>query len=79
MHNARDMSRIKTLGESLLKVKGVNLQRQKYTRLSDDESKDEGLNNELKAWKLASGSKARAGHMQMQLHLEQQGEANKQL
>ena len=56
MHNARNMSRIKTLGECLLKVKGVKLQRQKDTRMSDDERKDEGLYNELKAWKLASGS-----------------------
>ena len=42
MHNARNMSKIKTLGEHLLKVKGVKLQRQNDTRLSDDESKDEG-------------------------------------
>ena len=27
MHNARNMSRIKTLGEHLLKLKGVKLQR----------------------------------------------------
>ena len=56
MHNARNMSKIKTLGECLLKEKGVKLQRKKYTRLSDDERKDEGLYNELKAWKLTSGS-----------------------
>ena len=56
MHNARNMSRIKTLGEHLLKVKGVKLQRKNDTRLSDDENKDEGLYNELKAWKLASSS-----------------------
>ena len=56
MHNARNMSRIKTLGERLLKVKGVNLQRQKDTRLSDDENKDGGLYNVLKAWNPASGS-----------------------
>ena len=56
MHNARNMSRIKTLGERLLKVKGVKLQRKIDTRLSDDENKDEGLYNELKAWKPASGS-----------------------
>ena len=56
MHNARNMSKVKTLGEHLLKVKGVNLQRQNDTRLSDDESKDEGLYNELKTWKTASGS-----------------------
>ena len=61
------MRRIKTLKESLLKVKGVKLQRKNDTRLSDDENKDEGLYNELKAWKSASGSKARAGYMQMQL------------
>ena len=50
------MSRIKTLEERLLKVKGVNLQRQNDTRLSNDENKDEGLYNELKAWKLELGS-----------------------
>ena len=79
MQNARKVSKIRTLGERLLKVKGVKLQRQNDTRLSDDENKDEGLYNELKAWKPASGSKARAGYMQMQLQLEAQGEANKQL
>ena len=56
MHNARNMSRIKTLEERLLKVKGVKLQRKNDTRLNDDEKKDEGLYNELKAWKPASGS-----------------------
>ena len=56
MHNARDMSRIKTLGECLLKVKGFKLQRKNDTRLSDDERKDEDLYNELKAWKPTSGS-----------------------
>ena len=56
MHNARNMSKIKTLGKHLLKVKGVKLQRQNDTRLSYDESKDEGLYNELTVWKLASGS-----------------------
>ena len=56
MHNARKASNIRTLREGLLNVKGVKLQRQKNTRLSDDENKDEGLYNELKAWKLASGS-----------------------
>ena len=50
------MSKIRTLGELLLKEKGVKLQRQDDTKLSDDERKDEGLYNELKAWKLASGS-----------------------
>ena len=49
MHNARNMSKIKKLGEGLLKVKGVKLQRKNDTRLSDDESKDEGLYNELKS------------------------------
>ena len=77
MHNARKVSKIRTLGEGLLGVKGVKLQRQNDTRLSDDENKDEGLYNELKAWKLASGPKAQAGHMKMQLRLEQQGEASK--
>ena len=56
MHNARNMSKIKTLEERLLKVKCVKLQRQNGTRLSDDESLDEGLYNELRAWKLTSGS-----------------------
>ena len=56
MHNARNMRRIKTLVEFLLKVKGVQLQRHKYTRLSNDENKDEGLYSELKEWKLASSS-----------------------
>ena len=56
MHNARNMNRIKIVGECLLKVKGVRLQRKKDTRLSYDESKDEGLYNEPKAWKPASGS-----------------------
>ena len=56
MHNARNMSKVKALRERFLKVKGVKLQRQNDTRLSDDENKDEGLYNELKAWKSASGS-----------------------
>ena len=56
MHNEKNMSRIKTLSEFILKVKGVNLQRKNDTRLSNDESKDEGLYNELKAWKPASSS-----------------------
>ena len=55
-HNVRNMRKIKTLRECLLKEKGVNLQRKNGTRLSDDENKDEGLDNELKAWKPASGS-----------------------
>ena len=56
MHNARKTSKIKTLGERLLKVKGVKFQRQNDTKLSDNENKDEGLYNEQKAWNLASGS-----------------------
>ena len=56
MHNARNMSKVKTLEERLLKVKGVKLQRQNDTRLGNNENKDEGLYNELKAWKPASGS-----------------------
>ena len=56
MHNARNMSRIKTLGECLLKVKCVKLERQNDTRLSDEENKDEGLYNDIKAWKPTLGS-----------------------
>ena len=56
MHNARKESKIRTLRERLLGVKGVNLQRQNDTRLSDNEKKEEGLYNELKVWKPASGS-----------------------
>ena len=56
MHSERNMSRIKTLGECLLKVKGVNLQSKNGTRLSDDESEDEGLYNERRAWKPTSCS-----------------------
>ena len=56
MHNARKVSKIRTLGEHLVWVKGVKLQRQNDTRISDDENKDEGLYNELKAWKPESGS-----------------------
>ena len=41
MHNARKVSKIRTLGERLLKVKGVKLKRQNDTRLSGDENKDE--------------------------------------
>ena len=48
MHNERKVSKIRTLGERLLKVKGVKLQRQNDTRLSDNEKKDEGIYNELK-------------------------------
>ena len=58
MHNERKVRKIRALEESLLRVKGVKLQRQNDTRLSDDENKDEGLYNELKAWKSSSGSKA---------------------
>ena len=53
MHNARKVRKIRTLREGLLGVKGVKLQRQNDTRLNDDENKDEGLYNKLKAWKLA--------------------------
>ena len=56
MHNARNKSKVKTLEEHILKVKGVNLQRKNDTRLNNDENKDEGLYNKLKAWKSASGS-----------------------
>ena len=56
MHNSRSMRRIKTLRERLLKVKGFKFQRKNGTRMSDDESEDEGLYNKLKAWKMASGS-----------------------
>ena len=73
------MSKIRTLGENILKVKGFKLQRQNDTRISDDENKDESLYNELKAWKSTSGSKVRARYMQMQLQLEQQDKASKQL
>ena len=56
MHNARNMSRIKTLRESLLKVKGVKLYWQNDTKLSGSERRDEGLYKEIKAWKMKSGS-----------------------
>ena len=56
MHNARNMIKVKTLRECLLKVKGVKFQRKNDTRLNDDESKDEGLYNEIKVWNLTSGS-----------------------
>ena len=56
MHNVRNMRKIKTLRKSLLKVKGIKLQRKNDTRLSNDENKDEGLYNELKVWKSSSGS-----------------------
>ena len=36
MHNARNMSKINSLGERLLKDKGVKLQRENDTRLSND-------------------------------------------
>ena len=48
MHKSRNMRRIKSLREHLLKEKGVKLQRKNGTRLSDDENRDEGLYNELK-------------------------------
>ena len=50
------MSRIRTLREHLLKVKVVKLQIQNGTKLSDGESKYEGLYNEIKAWNPTSGS-----------------------
>ena len=43
MHNARKVSKIGTLEERLVKVKGVKLQIQNDTRLGDNENKDEGL------------------------------------
>ena len=55
-HSASNISKIKTLEERLLKEKGVKLQRQNDTRMSDDENNDEGLYNELKARKPALGS-----------------------
>ena len=58
MHNARNKSKVKTLRECLLKVKRVKLKRQNDTGLSNNENKDEGLYNELKVWKSASGQKA---------------------
>ena len=48
MHNARKVSKIRTLGERLLKVKGVKFQRHNDTRLSGNKNKDEGLYSELK-------------------------------
>ena len=56
MHNARKVRKIRTLGEHLLRVKAVKLQRQNDTRLSNNEKKDEGFYNDLKAWKPSSGS-----------------------
>ena len=56
MHYVRNIRKIKTFREHILKVNGFKLQRQNDTRLGDNENKDEGLYNELKAWKLASGS-----------------------
>ena len=56
MHNARKVGKIRTLREHLLQVKGVKLQRKNDARLSDNENKDEGLYNELKAWNPALGS-----------------------
>ena len=58
MHNARNMRKVMTLRERILKVKVVKFKRKNNARLSDDESRDKGLYNELKASKLASGSKA---------------------
>ena len=56
MHNARKANKIRTLEEHLLKEKCVKLQMQNDTRLSDDENINEGLYNDLKAWKPGSGS-----------------------
>ena len=56
MHNARKESKIRTLGERLLRVKNVKLHRKNDTSLSDNENKDEGLYNKIKAWKSAPGS-----------------------
>ena len=56
IHNEMKVSKIRTLKECPLRVKGIKLQRQNDTNLSNDENKDEGLYNELKAWKLTSGS-----------------------
>ena len=56
MHNARKERKIKTLREHPLNVKGFKLQRKNDTGLSNDENKDEGLYNDLKAWNPAIGS-----------------------
>ena len=56
MHNARNMREIRTLGECLLKENGVMLHWKNDTKLSGDESIDEGLYNELEVWKSISGS-----------------------
>ena len=56
MHNGRNMSKITTLGERLLKERGVKLLSKNGTRMSDDESIDEGLYNDLKVWNPALGS-----------------------
>ena len=64
MHNARNISKVKKIGEHLLNVKGVKLGRKNDTRLSDDENKDEGLYNELKAWNPALGSKVQERYIQ---------------
>ena len=44
-HSARNMTKIKTLGERILKEKDVKLQRKKGTKLSDHKSSDEGIYN----------------------------------
>ena len=49
MHNARKVRKIRTLGEILLRVKCVKLQRKNDTGLSDDEIKYDGLYNKIKA------------------------------
>ena len=55
-HNAGDMNKIRTLGERLLQVKGLKLQQHDDTRISNDESTNEGLYNEMRAWKSVSCS-----------------------
>ena len=55
MNNARKASKIRTLEECLLKEQSVKLQMKNGTRMSDDESRDVGLYNKLKAWKPTSG------------------------
>ena len=55
-HSARNTGKIRTLRECILQVKDVKLQWKNGTKLSDNERKDAGLYNELKAWKPSSGS-----------------------
>ena len=44
-HNESNIRKINLLEKHLLKVKGIKLQRKKGTKLSDEESIDEGLYN----------------------------------